>query len=90
MPRVCWIGWYLVVRTHAFTPTIWFWRERREALFFVAIWLLLVHGEFRIGEYHEGRIGGLAMEVRVSALLKDLLGVLGFVVAVKKWGRQHM
>jgi hypothetical protein len=28
----------------------------------------------RDGEYHEGRIGRLAMEVRVSALLRDLLG----------------
>jgi hypothetical protein len=38
MPVVCWIGWYSVVRTHAFIPTVWFWRERREAPFFVAIW----------------------------------------------------
>jgi hypothetical protein len=38
----------------------------------------LVHDEVRGGEYHEGRIGGLAMEVRVYALLRDLLGVLDF------------
>jgi hypothetical protein len=37
MPGVCWIGWYSVVHTHAFMPTVWFWRERREASFFVAI-----------------------------------------------------
>jgi hypothetical protein len=42
----------------------------------------LVHGEVRGGEYHEGRIGGLALEVRVSTLLRDLLGVLGFATAV--------
>jgi hypothetical protein len=35
----------------------------------------LVHGEVRREEYHEDRIGGLAMDVRVSALLSDLLGV---------------
>jgi hypothetical protein len=33
-------------------------------------------------KYHEDQIGGLAMEVRVSALLRDLLGVLGFAAAV--------
>jgi hypothetical protein len=32
---------------------------------------------------------GWKMEVRVSALLRDLLGVLGFTTAVCKWGRQH-
>jgi hypothetical protein len=42
----------------------------------------LVHGEVRDGEYHEGRIEGLAMEVRVFALLRDLLGVMGFLAAV--------
>jgi hypothetical protein len=36
----------------------------------------LVHSEVRDEKYHEGRFGGLAMEVRVSALLRDLLGVL--------------
>ena len=51
---------------------------------------ILVHGEVRGGEYHDGRIGGLAMEVRVSVLLRDLLGVPGFAAAVCKWGRQHM
>jgi hypothetical protein len=44
----------------------------------------LVYDEVRGGEYHEGRIGGLEMEVRVSALLRDLLGVPGFVAAVWK------
>jgi hypothetical protein len=76
MSGVCWIGWYSVTRTHAFIPTIWFRRERREAPFFVPIIWLVVHGEVRGGEYHEGQIRGLAMEVRVSALLRDLLGVL--------------
>jgi hypothetical protein len=42
----------------------------------------LVHGEVRNGEYHEGWIGGLAMEVRVFAMLSDLLGILDFVAAV--------
>jgi hypothetical protein len=32
MPRVCWIGWHSVVRTHVFIQTIWFRRERHEAL----------------------------------------------------------
>jgi hypothetical protein len=32
--------WYLVVGTHTFIPTLWFWRERREALF------LLPSGDF--------------------------------------------
>ena len=27
------IGWYSVARTHAFIPTVCFWRERCEALF---------------------------------------------------------
>jgi hypothetical protein len=47
----------------------------------------LFHGEVRGGEYHEDRIGVLAMEVQVSVLLRDLLGVLGFAAAVCKWGR---
>jgi hypothetical protein len=64
-------------------------RERREAPFFVAIRWHLVHDEVRGGEYHEGRIGGLTMEVRVSALLRDLLGAMGFAKAVCKWGRQN-
>jgi hypothetical protein len=42
----------------------------------------LVHGEVRGREYHEDRIGGLAMEVRLFALLRDLLGILGFAAAV--------
>jgi hypothetical protein len=36
-----------------------------------------VHDEVEGEEYHEGRIRGLAMEVRVSALLRDLLSVPG-------------
>ena len=36
---------------------------------------ILVHGDVSDGEFHEGRIGGLAMEVRVFVLLRDLLGV---------------
>jgi hypothetical protein len=48
-------------------------------MFFVATNDILVHGEVRGREYHEGQIGRLATEVRVSALLRDLLlGVLGF------------
>ena len=62
LPGVCWIGWYSVARTHAFIPTVWFWRERREALFCVDIKRLLVHGEVRSREFHEGGIGGLAKE----------------------------
>jgi hypothetical protein len=50
---------------------------------------ILVHGEIIGGEYDEGQIGGLAMEVRVSVLLRDLLGILGFTAAICKWGRQH-
>jgi hypothetical protein len=50
----------------------------------------IFHGEVRGGEYHGGRIGGLAMEVRVSALLRDLLGFPGFTAAICKWGRHHM
>jgi hypothetical protein len=42
----------------------------------------LVHDEVKGREYHEGWIGGLAMEVRVFALLRDLLGVLGLVAAI--------
>jgi hypothetical protein len=38
---------------------------------------------------HEDRIGGLAMEVHVFALLRDLPGVLHFATAVCKWGQQH-
>jgi hypothetical protein len=39
-------------------------------------------GEVRDGEYHEGRIGGLAMEVQVFALLRDMHGVLGVTIAI--------
>jgi hypothetical protein len=42
----------------------------------------LVYSEVRGGEYHEGKIGGFEIEVRVSALLRVLLGVLGFAAAV--------
>jgi hypothetical protein len=42
----------------------------------------LIHGEVRDREYHEGQIRGLSMEVRVSALLRDLLDVLDFAAAV--------
>jgi hypothetical protein len=42
----------------------------------------MVHGEVRDGEYHKGRIGGLAMEVRVSAHLRDLLDVLSFAATI--------
>jgi hypothetical protein len=31
----------------------------------------------------------LTMEVQVFTLLRDMLGVLGFVAAISKWGRQH-
>jgi hypothetical protein len=37
---------------------------------------ILVHGEITHWKYHEGRIRELAMEVRVSVLLRELLGVL--------------
>jgi hypothetical protein len=37
---------------------------------------ILVHGEIRGGEYHECWVGGLAMGVRVSVMLRDLIGVL--------------
>jgi hypothetical protein len=37
----------------------------------------------------EARFEDYAMEVRVSMLLRDLLGVSGFAVSVYKWGRQH-
>jgi hypothetical protein len=37
---------------------------------------ILAHGEIKDEEYHECRIGGLAMKVRVSVILRDLIGVL--------------
>jgi hypothetical protein len=43
VPGVCWFGRYSVMRTHAFIPAVWFRRERREPLFFVAS--SLIHGE---------------------------------------------
>jgi hypothetical protein len=33
MSGVCWISWYLIMCTHAFIPTVWFWKERHEALY---------------------------------------------------------
>jgi hypothetical protein len=51
---------------------------------------VLVHGKIRGGEYHEGRIRGLTMEVRVSILLMGLLSVLSFAAPICKWRRQHM
>ena len=50
---------------------------------------ILVHGEVSDGEFHEGRIGGLAMEVRVSMLLRDLLGVPVSQQQYVCGGRQH-
>jgi hypothetical protein len=47
---------------------------------------ILIHGEIRGMKYHEGRTVGLAMEVRVSVMLRDLLGVLDVATAVCKWG----
>jgi predicted NUDIX family NTP pyrophosphohydrolase len=32
LPGVPRFGWYSVARIHAFIPTVWFRRERREAL----------------------------------------------------------
>lgn len=50
---------------------------------------ILVHGEIRSGECHEGRIEKLAMEVLVSVLLRGLLGVLDVATTLCKWGQQH-
>jgi hypothetical protein len=50
---------------------------------------ILVHGEVRGGEYHEDRIGELAMEVQVFTLLRNLLGVPASAAAVRKWGRER-
>jgi hypothetical protein len=50
---------------------------------------ILVHGEIRGGKYDEGRIGGLAIEVQVSVLLKGLLSVLNFTPTICRWGRQY-
>lgn len=58
LPGVHRIGWYSIARTHAFILTVWFRKERREALFCVDIKRLSVQSR----EYHEGRIGGLAKE----------------------------
>jgi hypothetical protein len=43
---------------------------------------ILIMVKIRGGKYHEGRIGGLAMEVRVFVMLRDFLGVLVLSVAV--------
>ena len=37
MPGDCWIGWYSIVRTRVFSLTVWFQRERFEALLAVNI-----------------------------------------------------
>jgi hypothetical protein len=34
---VRWIGWYSIARTHAFIPTVCFWRKHRQVLFCVDI-----------------------------------------------------
>jgi hypothetical protein len=75
----------VVIQSYASIPlfsAVWFWRERHEASFFVAIRWHLVYGEVSGGEYHEGQIGGFEMEVQISALLRVLLDVLGFAAAV--------
>jgi hypothetical protein len=51
---------------------------------------ILVHGEIRGREYYEGRIEGLAMDVRVCVILRDLLDVLYVATTVCKWGQQLM
>jgi hypothetical protein len=43
----------------------------------------LVYGEIIGGEYHQGWIGALTMEVQVSISLMDFLD---FAAAVCKWG----
>jgi hypothetical protein len=48
---------------------------------------ILVHSEVRDGEYHEGQIGGLTIEVRVSASWFGL--VMDFAEAIYKWGRHQ-
>jgi hypothetical protein len=50
---------------------------------------ILVHGEIRGGEYHEGWIEGLAIVVPSSAMLRDLLGAPGYAIVVCKWGWQQ-
>ena len=51
-------------RVHpCFIPTVWFRRERREALSFVATRRLSIHGEVRGGEFMKARFGDLSMEV---------------------------
>jgi hypothetical protein len=66
------------VHTHAFIPTVWFWRERREALSFVAIRRLYVHDEVRGGEYHECWIGGLAVGGSSLCTIEGLVWRSGF------------
>jgi hypothetical protein len=46
-----------------FIPNVWFRRERREALSFVATRRLSIHGEVRGGEFIKARFGDLSMEV---------------------------
>jgi hypothetical protein len=48
--------------------------------------VILVHSEIRGGEYHEGPIRELAMEVQVFVMLTDLLGVLDVATKVCKCG----
>jgi hypothetical protein len=45
---------------------------------------ILIMVKIRGEKYHESRIAGLAMEVRVCVMLRDLLGVLVFSAAVYK------
>jgi hypothetical protein len=70
------------VCVHAFILTVWFQRERHEVNF----WSMV---KSEVENIMKARFCVLAMWVRVSSRLRDLLGVSGFAAAMCKWGRQH-
>jgi hypothetical protein len=51
---------------------------------------ILVHGAIIGGEYHEDRIEGIAMEFRVSVMLRNLLGVLDVTATIHPPPGQHL
>jgi hypothetical protein len=85
MPRVCWIRWNSVERTHVF-PTVWFERERWEALLAITVMgMLSLPWQSRVAEnVMEAEIWGLAMRIQLFAAKVNWVGELCFgTVAVE-------
>jgi hypothetical protein len=85
MPRVCWIGGIRSCALMLLFRPFGSGGSGAQLCSVLPSDNFLVQGEIRGGEYHESRIGGLAMEVRVSAILRDMLGILALAATQVKF-----